>query len=107
MKRETTMPQSWEYYQQTEAGNAYPLYWLCGLGGSVSGARTPALVTGAIGFFQETGIYAIPFDQMRAVIVSKVFIDVVTASPNNGKVRLGIYRSANEASPQTDEACFG
>ncbi|MBI1830392.1 MAG: hypothetical protein HYR84_02965 [Planctomycetes bacterium] len=86
------MPQSWEFYQQIEVGNAYPLYWLCGLGGTTAFVPPGASALARMPLLLNEALYAIPFDQMNAMTVNKMFINLITRSPNGGKVRIGIYQ---------------
>lgn len=45
------MPNSWEYYQQTENGDQLIMYWICGLAGAVNKYATfPSFRLAATGF---------------------------------------------------------
>jgi hypothetical protein len=83
--------QSWEFYQQPETGTGIPyaLWWICGLNG------TAGLEIGILAGVNE--LAAVPFDQMRAVTVSKMSIAVTTAGGAGAKIRLGIYQNAGNA----------
>lgn len=66
--------ESWEFYQQPETGGgiAYPLWWICGLSTTL-GPTAISVVTLA-----GNTLYAIPFDQLRTVTVSKTVITLET-----------------------------
>lgn len=88
------MPQSWEYYQQQETGGGvtYPLWWICGLATSANGTASGSISA----TLQANTLYAIPFDQMRAVTVSKMMINLTTMAGGAGaKCRLGIYKNTS------------
>jgi hypothetical protein len=82
--------QSWEFYQQPESGTdiPYALWWPCGAVTNTSGYNlSPTADT----------LYAVPFDQMRQVTVSKMIILVSVAGGTGAKVRLGIYSNASNS----------
>jgi hypothetical protein len=81
------MAQSWEFYQQTETGNTFTLWWICGKAnsGGGNGQASTALLANTV--------YEIPFDQMRAVTASKIMIYLTQAGPANSACRLGIYKN--------------
>lgn len=67
---------SWEYYQQTEAGNQFELYWVCGL--PVAFSRS---IGGNFSEFPLSSrnlevLFAVPFDQLIGVTVSKILFSV-------------------------------
>lgn len=80
---------SWEFYQQREAGGdvAYPLWWICGLANAVAPTAFAHRV------LKANTLYAVPFNQIRAVTVDKMAISLDMAAPQGGKGRLGIYRN--------------
>jgi hypothetical protein len=81
--------QSWEFYQQSDTGTKYPLKWIAGLT-TATPLGTPSIT------LTKDILYLVPFDQMRAVTVSKMAILLRVAGKAGAKLRIGIY--ANNSS---------
>lgn len=90
--------QSWEHYQQPETGPgiAYPLWWICGLSTTEGDLVPTATLAG-------NTLYAIPFDQIRLVTVSKMIISLSTQGGADAKCRLGIYVNAADNNNKPSE----
>jgi hypothetical protein len=95
------MSQSWEYYQQTEAGNQIQLYWICGLPTAVLKLGI-ALVSPGFPLFPRDAndntwtscLWAVPFDILKAVSVSKMLV-TVNDGGRGGVVNLAIYQNVS------------
>lgn len=85
------MSKSWEYYQQAEDGNTFRLYWICGL----AGAKSPPTFTRLE--LRNDELFAIPFNQLKAVSVREVFFHLTTPSGPNGKASIGIYSNRSDS----------
>jgi hypothetical protein len=79
--------QSWEFYQQPYGGTKYPLYWIAG----ANSAAAPNTTSGVQ--VKNNQLWLIPFNQMRAVTVDKIGIDLRMKGAAGAKVRLGIYQN--------------
>src|SRR5262245_50350969 len=85
---------SWEFYQQPETGGtiAYPLWWVCGMATAVQapgGWHTPLV--------HAHTLWAVPFNQIRAVTVNKMMITITTAGGAGARCRLGIYQNVADS----------
>ncbi len=94
------MSQSWEYYQQTEAGNRFQLYWICGLpaaaqrlGIAFASPGFPLFPLGPTDDTWTSRLWAVPFDVLKDVTVSKMLITVQGTA--RGVVNLGIYQNVS------------
>lgn len=110
------MSKSWEYYQQTENGNQLILYWICGLSGTVNryfrypkfilddtGIDFTNPITGEISEVSPGGLsstdclYAVPFDQLKAVTVSTIWIRATRLSDAaTPLIHVGIYANTSD-----------
>jgi hypothetical protein len=81
------MPNSWEWYQQQDGGTL-PIFQIAGLCNDApfGGFNTLSLLPNCL--------YVVPFDEMRAVILSSLMVNLVSQDSNPGaQVRLGIYQN--------------
>ena len=94
---------SWEYYQQTEAGNQFQLYWICGLPAAYSRSLLGNFkdfnlsnLGGVLSRPTLDTLIAVPFDQLKGVTVSKILIGV-RSTRALGAVSLAIYENVRGA----------